>query len=230
MADERDVFWPLFLFNDRGSREWVEYDRAFWRTMHPERTGVWSVTHPDGAKRSLTVRFEEDTTPEFEFDPVFAGWATYGIRLTADDPFWAGGEVTRAWQSASSTPFFNGSAKAPSFNISSGSTLAKASLTNPGDVDAYVRWTAHGPFTSVTVGVGGATVVAPVTVAEGQTLVIDTDPSVQAAILDGTDVTAQLTTAEFGILPPGQQVPVSLALAGTGWIEAAFTPRYFRAW
>lgn len=230
VADSREVFWPLVVFSDSGSADWVAYDRAFWRTLQPSRTGAWTVTHPDGAKRSLTLRFQEDTTPTFDVDPVKAGWAVYGIKLMADNPYWEGEVVTRSWRTASSVDFFNGSSKAPNFNISPGSTLATARLTNPGDVESHLTWKAYGPFTSVTVGVDGRTVVAPIAAAEGQVLEIDTDPSVQAAFLDGVDVTAQLTSADFATLPPGEDVTLSLAMAGTGWVEASFRPLYLRAW
>ena len=229
VADARDVFWPLFLFNDQGSREWVEYDRAFWRTLDPRKTGTWVVELPDGSTRSLTLRFEDDSQPEWELDPILAGWTTYGIRLTADDPFWAGETVRRSWQEQARRDFLPAAA-GEGYYVSSGSTLGSATLTNPGDVDAHVKWTVRGPFSSVSVGVGGALVTAPITAVEGQTLVIDTDPAVQAAFLDGTDVTAQLTSAEFGVLPPGEAVPLSLTMAGTGIISAEFTPRYLRAW
>lgn len=97
-------------------------------------------------------------------------------------------------------------------------------------METHVEWEAHGPFTSVTVGVGDSTVVAPINAAAGQVLVIDTDPSVQAAFLDGVDVTEQLTQAEFGTIPPGTAVPLTLSMTGTGFITATYTPKYFRAW
>jgi hypothetical protein len=230
VGDEREVFWPIKVWHDGGSREWVERDRAFWATLDPQKTGTWTITHPDGQRRHLTLRLADDGDPSFDTLPALMGWARYGIKLTADDPFWAGDVIRRSWAAGSSSDFFNGSSKAPSFHISSANALATATLTNPGDVDAYLTWTAHGPFTSVTVGVDGSTVVAPVTAAAGDTLVIDTNPEVQAAFLNGVDVTAQLTSSDFVPLPPGEDVSLSLALAGTGYIETAFTPRYYRAW
>ena len=229
VSEPREVFWPLKLWHDGGSREWVERDRAFWRTLDPQKTGVWSVELPDGSKRSLTLRVASDGDPSFDTLPTLTGWARYGITLTADDPFWAGETVTRSWQEQARRDFLPAAA-GESYYVSSGSTLGSATLTNPGDVDAHVRWTVRGPFSSVSVGVGGALVTAPINVAEGSTLVIDTDPSIQAAFLDGVDVTAQLTSAEFGVLPPGEAVPLSLTMAGTGIITAEFTPRFLRAW
>jgi hypothetical protein len=230
VADSREVFWPLKVWHDAGAAEWVDLDRAFWRTLDPQQTGVWAVTLPDGSRRSLTLRLKDDGDTVWNLMPTLYGWAHYGVTLTADDPFWSGDEIRRSWAAGSSSDFFNGPSKAPSFNISSANALESATLSNPGDVDAYLTWTVHGPFTSVTVGVDGSTVVAPITGALGDTLEINTDPSVQAAFLNGADVTAQLTSSEFVPLPPGENVSLSLALAGTGYVEAAFTPRYYRAW
>jgi hypothetical protein len=228
--DARECFWPVKVWNDAGSQAWVEHDRAFWATLNPAKTGVWSVTLPDGSKRSLTLRLSGDGDPSFSLDPTLVGWATYGLTFLADDPFWAGEEVSRSWKAATPSDFFNGGAKAPSFNISPGSTLGSATLSNPGDVETHVTWLAYGPFDSVTVGVDGRTVEAPISAAEGQVLEIDTNPAVQAAFLDGVDVTAQLTKADFATLPPGEDVTLSLSMTGAGWVEAKFTPKYLRAW
>ena len=48
----RDVLWPLFLYEDEGSAAWVEYDAAFWRSLHPLRTGWWTVQAPGSAPRA----------------------------------------------------------------------------------------------------------------------------------------------------------------------------------
>lgn len=230
VADSREVFWPLKIWNDAGSLEWVELDRAFWRTLDPQKTGTWTATLPDGSRRYLTLRLKDDGNTVWDRIPTLYGWAHYGITLTADDPFWAGDVIQRSWAPSTGTDFFNGSSQAPTFNIASANTLDTAVLSNPGDVDAYLQWQAYGPFTSVTVGVNGSTVVAPITASAGQVLTIDSDPSVLAATLDGTDVTSQLTSSEFVALPPGENVTLTLAMAGTGYIAASFTPKYYRAW
>lgn len=230
IADEREVFWPIKVWSDASSREWVERDRAFWRTLRRGRTGVWTVQHPDGAKRSLTLRVRSDGDPSFDTIPSLRGWAKYGITLIADQPYWEGEQVTKPFGDGTPPRGFLPSATSRGYAVGSGSTLATAKVTNPGDVETPVVWEAHGPFTSVTVGVGDELVVAPIEALEGQTLVVDTDEKVQAAFLDGVDVTERLTRADFGLLPPGTSVPLSLAMAGTGYITATYTPLYERAW
>ncbi|MHA7210789.1 hypothetical protein [Arthrobacter sp. MDT1-65] len=60
-------------------------------------------------------------------------------------------------------------------------------------------------------------------------LVIDTDPTVQSAWRNGVDVTAQLGSADFAPIPAGEDRQLSLTMAGTGSVEAAITPRFYRA-
>jgi len=115
-------------------------------------------------------------------------------------------------------------------NVSSASKLASAAMTNQGDLEAWPVWTVKGPVTSVTVGVDGRTVQWNVALTADDILVIDTDPTVQSAWLNGVDVTAQLGSADFAPIPAGDELPLSLTMAGTGSVEAAITPRYFRAW
>jgi hypothetical protein len=69
-----------------------------------------------------------------------------------------------------------------------------------------------------------------VALVEGDTLVIDTDPTVQCAWLNGVDVTAQLGSADFAPIPAGEDRTLSLALVGAGSVQAEIRPRYYKAW
>lgn len=253
VALEREVFWPLFVYSNAGSQAWVEYDRAFWRTMHPEKTGVWRVTSPDGGTRTLRLRFVNDGDPSWDRDPVMAGWATYGITLVAEQPFWEGQLSTRTWAASAPVDFF-GDGTAPAFHITSGSTLAGATMANPGDVDAYPVWAIRGATTSVSVGVGGRVIEVPFAVAADRLLVIDPRPTAQTAVeVDapassvapgsaewgawleehlpaGTDRTADLGEVDFAPIPPGAAADLSLTMVGTGMVTASLTPLYNRTW
>lgn len=103
---ERDVFWPLSVSDGESSQRWVARDRAFWRTMHPDRPGVWRVTHPDGTSRSLVCRFVDDGNASFGPAPMSIGWARYGISLVAEQPFWEGAPITRTFQSTPPQDFY----------------------------------------------------------------------------------------------------------------------------
>ena len=229
VVEPRQVFWPVYLFSDRGTEEWLERDRAFWRSLQPGKHGSWTVSTPTGGKRSLSCRFVDDGRHAFGHDPMHRGWASYGVTLIADDPFWTGESVRRVWAQSEDVDAF---APVPDvvLNVSSASKLASAAMTNQGDLEAWPVWTVKGPVTSVTVGVDGRTVQWNVALTADDILVIDTDPTIQSAWLNGVDVTSQLGTADFAPIPAGHELPLSLTMAGTGSVEAAITPRYYRAW
>ena len=236
-VDVREVFWPLQIFTGTGSQDWVEKDRAFWKSLDPAGTGTWTVTLPDGRTRSLTLRYTGDSEYAFSHDAVQDGWSTYGITLEAEQPFWEGEPVTRAWQQGVEVPFFQDSTGDGTFRISPGRTLTTAQLLNPGDVEAYVVWEIHGPVDSAVVGINGKTITIPFAVPDGQVLRIDTNPTAQIALMgpEGgnltNDKTSALTNIVFAPLPPSAAMSnLSLSVEGSGSISATFTPRYYRAW
>jgi hypothetical protein len=230
-VDVREVFWPLQVYTGSGSQDWVEKDRAFWRSLDPQDTGTWVVVLPDGRTRSLRLRYTSDSDFTFDHDSVMDGWAVYGITLSAEQPFWEGEAITKSWagSSVSETGFFPAGG-GPGFNISPSRTLNTASLTNPGDVDAYLVWQIHGPVNEATVGVNGKTISIPFSVPSGQVLQIDTNPNAQTAMQGSTDKTGQLTNITFAPLPAAKRSNLTLSVDGAGSISASFVPRYYRAW
>jgi hypothetical protein len=228
-TDEREVIWPLKVFQDGGSTEWMRYDRAFWSTMAPDRTGVWTVTHPDGQTRSLTLRFVNDGNDTAPVDPMLVGWALYGITLVAEQPYWEGTPLVRSWKASAPVSFFG--AGAPSFYISSGSTFSTATIDNPGDVEMWPQWVLSGPITSAAVGVNGHIVQYAVAIPDGQYRIIDTRPD-HLTIVDqaGADRLADLGQAEFAPVPAGASVPLDISVVGAGTVTMIANPLYQRAW
>lgn len=252
-TNQREVFWPLLVYGDAGSQAWVEYDRAFWNTLRPGMSGVWTVTHPNGETRSLRCRFKDDGGQSYDVDPSLVGWAAYGITLVADQPYWEGPAVTRTWKPSAPTPFLG--TGGPPFTISPGSSLGKATMNNPGDVDAYPLWVLTGPIDSASVGMSGKVTEYQAGIAAGKTVVIDTSPDQQrvaeivappdalkvgsdewsdylsTAVASGTDRVLNLGKVAFNApIPTGKSVSLSLAVAGTGTVTAAIVPYYNRAW
>jgi hypothetical protein len=226
---EREVFWPLYVWRRDGSQAWIEHDRAFWRTMHPGKTGVWSVTHPDGTVRSLACRFASDNDAAYDRAPSHVGWMKYGITLVAEQPFWTGLPITRTFSTSAASDFFG--AGAPPFTISSGNTLASAAIDNPGDEAAWPVYTLRGPFTSASVGVAGRAVEVPFSMADGESLVIDTRPTAQTAITGvGLERTGDLGAVQFAPIPAGSSVPLTVSMVGTGSVEVSIQALYHRAW
>lgn len=227
VVEPRPVFWPVYLYSDESTDAWLDLDRAFWRSLHPGKHGTWTVTTPRGGKRSLSCRFVDDGRHAYTTDPMVRGWVVYGVSLIADNPFWTGEPVRRVWSQGATDDFY---ADRMPLKVVSGSQLGSATMTNEGDLEAWPVWTITGPLTSVTVGVDGATVQWNVTLNADDILVIDTEPTVQSAWLNGVDVTDQLGTADFAPIPEGDERPLSLTMAGTGSVVAVITPRYYKAW
>jgi hypothetical protein len=240
-AVERPAFWPVAIFEDSSSEAWILRDRAFRRTLRPGTTGVWTVVSKPGTTRRLTCRYVSGLDAA-GIDPVQAGWITYGVNLVADvDPFWRGEPVERKWGSTAPVDFFDPDGD-PMFNISDGRTVDAAEMTNPGDVDAWPVWVVNGPVTSVDLEVGGSVIEAHFTVADGERLVIDTNPTEQIAylgdvdpddpfgVLSPVDVTEDLGSVDFAPMPADATTALSLDMTGTGSVAVRIVPGYWAAW
>lgn len=249
---EREVFWPVKVFHGDGSLAWVERDRAFRKTLDPDKPGVWSVTQPSGETRRLTCYFDNEGSQSFDTIPSLIGWARYGIYLAAEQPYWVGDPVVKSFAGpVAPEPFFE--PDGPQIvNIASGYSVENAKMDNPGDVESYPRWYIDGPSTTASVGVGGVVVDVPFAVAAGQTLVIESDPDMIGATLydiapgseglkpsdrvigvdlvNGVDKTADLGEADFAPIPAGTQVPLTLTLVGSGKVEALLPTLWRAAW
>jgi hypothetical protein len=236
---ERDCFWPLLVVSDGGSSEWSARDAAFWKTMDPTKTGTWIFERPDGSRRYLDCRFSDDGGVTFERDPHHFGTAVYGITLIAEQPYWRGPRVIRIYGQADSSPFFG----PETVTISPGSTISDGVINNPGDVPAYPIWTISGSFDTATVGIIDQPIEVPYAQASDRKLVIDTRPDRLTAYeydvadddLSGAfiDRTEDLGLAEFGSIPPGDEVALALNLEGPGinsFVKVELDPLHYRAW
>ena len=242
IAEPRKVVLPVLLFTDGSSAEWVERDRAFWRSLHPAREGVLTVSPAGaGSRRSLRLRLVPEDH-QFGLDPAQARWSAYSVLMVADQPFWAGPARTAGWMAATGEDFYEETGP-HLVNIAPGHTTANAAINNDGDQDAWPLWTVIGPSTAAHMGVGDAVVEVPFTVADGKALVVDTDPRVQTAIeydyeagnppvlTNPVDRTAELDGAvDFAAIPAGGSSPLNVSITGGGIIRVQVTPLYWRAW
>lgn len=248
---DREVFWPLRIYSRDGSIEWMLRDRAFWQGMDPDDTGVWEITRPDGAKRSLKLRFRDDGDHARRKNPLKLGWDDYNITLTAEQPYWVGEPVVNAFSPPPPPqPFWPDDGNL--VNISSSYSVETATIDNPGDVESFPRWYIDGNTPTASVGVDGVVVTVPFTVPYGQCLVIESDPeNIGATLYDITvegmglkpservfgvhlinpvDKTKQLGENDFAPIPAGKAVPLSLTLTGTGVVECLLPTLYRRPW
>ncbi|MGN8245232.1 hypothetical protein ACTHAM_002351 [Cellulomonas soli] len=249
---DREVFWPLRVYSDASSQAWVEYDRAFWRTLQEDRPGVWTLIHPDGTRRTLRCAYAETDGSASDIDPSLVGWALYGINLVAEQPYWQGAPVVRRFAAAAAAPFIP-EGGGPPFAIGEESTLSTATITNPGDVPSWVTWWVT-DTDSLTIGVDGRAVVVPFEVGPGRMLVIDTSPAARTAkeidappidlvtreaqeswvasqLPTATDRTRELgPSTKWGPVPAGGMVDVSIDMVGPGSVRASLVPLHRRAW
>jgi hypothetical protein len=226
----RSCFWPILVWSDVSTDEWLDRDAAFWESLEPGRVGTWTVTRPDGSSRSLRVRCTPEGDTSFDMDPSSAGWMPYGIKLVADDPYWTSEPVPREFSVEEPTDFTGTEDEdQDGFFVWGGSSLAEAEIVNDGRVPAWPIWTLVGPLTDPIIGVGGKTIECP-TVADGDTLVIDTSPRVRSALLNGVDATADLGDAEFAPVPAGGSQSLSVVATGAGAVYCSITPRHYKAW
>lgn len=253
-ADPREVFWPLSVWKDGGSQAWLDYDSAFAASFDPERPGTWVVIQPNGTRRELRCRFVSDGGGAGDFAPGVRGYASYGITMIAEEPYWRGEQVVRWFTPAEPVDFLPAHAGDP-FVIGEGSSTATARVSNLGDVTAWPTWWANGTDT-VTAGVGDMAVEIPFTVAPDRLLVVDTSPAVRTAIeIDmyptttppygveaqekwvaerlptGLDRTRELgENTKFAAIPRGKSLNLAIDIVGSGRVRVAFAPQHRRAW
>lgn len=247
---DRECFWPLFLYSDNSSAEFMARDRAFWNSLDTDLEGTWTASLPDGSRRTLGLRLV-GAADDLAVDPVLKGWARYGVTLLADQPYWLGEATTQSWSQDDMRNYYvtaedrieYGYADDVIHYLSSGGALGTTTFSNDGDVETYPVWTAVGPMTDVSFGVEGGTVVVPFAVPAGYAVQIDTDPvngqvlwygpwdAVNMSITSPVDRTANLSpSSKFVAIPRGQDRKLSIAMTGNGAIIAEVRNRYRRAW
>lgn len=241
-TDEREVFWPLAVFQGNGGADFIAHDRHLWRGLRPDVPGTWAVTQPGGESRQLRIRFAGLDNADLDLAPELTGYVVYGLNFVAEQPFWTGTTISRVFgPTPGTTPNFLGGGTAsagPPFVLASGSTQASATIANPGDVPAWPIWTLYGPMTSATIGTGGYSIAVPFSLNSSEWLRLDTDPSQRVALVGsgpvtanaGDDRTADLGVADFGQVDPASEADLDINVVGTGQVGVEITPNYFRAW
>lgn len=233
----RRVEWNVFVWTDDSSEEWLARDQAWWRSFHPARPGIWSVTTPGGQTRTLHCRLQSDGGYAYGLDPSEAGWAAYPVSLVADSPGWLGQPITREWEQVAGRPFLT--PYFPPVFVSSAARLESATIPNPGDVAAPLIWTitAVEGNVSTTISVGGGVLELPV-VPAGKTMVVDTRPAEQTIIVgtsEGGVFTAEDDLSGGGGIwdprpvPAGTAIPIGFEMVGLGRVKAELQPLHWRA-
>lgn len=237
-TNPRTVNWNLLIYNDTSSADWVRYQSQFLDTMHPDMPGIWQVRAPGSEARTLVCHLSK-MAPGYTNDPAWQQWSITVLELIADDvPFWQGQPVVKPWRSFIPMKWMArpGQQVKGVWNINPNAIASSAFITNPGDVEGWIKWQASGPIDAgMVLGVGdpadSRSVTIPFPVKASDSLTIDTDPLSQVVMLNGKDVTNQLTTRpRFAPVAPGAEMPLTVTMSGTGQVTGTLVPRYFRAW
>lgn len=232
-AKDREVYWPLWVWNDTSDQDWLDYDSSFWDALPPGEVVTWEVEQPNGTSRYLDVRVVDDGNVAFNRAPGMHRWVPYGINLEATDPYWRGPRLFESWGAGFvPVPFFGGvgSPGGPPFYITSDAITANASIYNPGDVPEWAEIEVEGPVTDFQITINGFSIGYAPDIPVGSTLVVRTDPQRQGAYLNGVRVTTQLSPRQFAPLAPKVSTELNLQVTGTGSVTVSFTPKYRRAW
>lgn len=235
-AKPRRVLLPVLIGQAATELEWLALDRAWWKTMRPDREGTLTVTAPDGSSRHIALRFDSDGGMAMSRDPSRHRLTVAPLAMIADDPWWKGEPVVNSFNNGTAPVNFFGGASglATPFIIGSANTVDSAALTNEGDIPAYPIHYFAGPLSAFSVSIDSKPVAGTFALLDGQTLEVETAPSRQVAYLiqgeTKTNVTRQLSSLEFTPIPAEETVHLDLLLTGTGSLIVAYTPRYFRAW
>ena len=230
----RPFFMPL-IFQDASRYDVQGLQRSFWRSMEVGKYGTLAVTDSAGYRRSLQLRFVDDVNLSYSVDPYapVLGEKAFGVNLIADNPFWQGDteSITFGLGPGGTATFFgNGSSATPFYIVKSAGGTA-ATLSNFGDLPAYVTYTISAPMTSFDLTVDGHHVTGAIELVDDEALTIETSPQSQIAYKDdGSRMTRYLTAADFAPVPDsGEPVPIGIDVVGTGSVTVSFRPQYMRA-
>lgn len=227
---DRSIMWPIFVYGD-STQEWLDRDRAWWKSLRPDEPGVWEIIDPNGGSRSLQCYFSDDNDKAFTLDPAQYGWAAYAIDLIADElPYWYGAAISREFVIAAGTEFFLTSGGV--VYLSPGDSTDEAQMTNPGDVDAWPTWTVTNAHGGMVLGVGAGSVELPA-MTHGEIWTIDTRPNEQTAFdALGVDHSDEVVWNPAPI-PRGESIDLTITATTPDpdvTVDVSIVPLYFRAW
>ncbi|MYR36374.1 phage tail family protein [Streptomyces sp. SID4944] len=231
-AQGKAISIPLAFWANDSRSAYLNRRRTFIRALNPKRgQGTLTLTQPDGATRSIGVRYQDGMEGDESLDAAGRRWCIGVITFAAPTPYWAGGEVTHAWKTDPGGDFF------PFLPLVVGDSqvLGLVTVDNDGDDDAYPVWTITGPATSVTLTnvTTGQTLVLSHTITGTDTIVIDTRERRQTALLNGvTNLWPDLSdVSSLWPLETGTN-ELTLTVAGSTAdteVRMTYQPRYLAA-
>lgn len=142
----RNIVWPLHIWGDTHQEFVTRYRRlmrGFTMTTYRQMPGILTIARPDGKRRMIYAYYKEG----FGGEPG-ENWlsANPALTLFCPDGYWMDVQdtiITRG--QAVETSFYN-----PFMTIGSSQVLGDTSIFNPGEIEAWPRWTITGPMQKLT--------------------------------------------------------------------------------
>lgn len=230
-AGIREVFVPLSI-EAHTTEELRELKRRLAAALNPRNgDATLIVTHRNGDSRRISGRYAQG------FDGALTSgqglwWQNIGITLRCHEPFWQGPQIIASRFTAGSAPTFFDSPFFP-LEIGAGQAIGTVVIDNIGDEAAYPVWTIEGPGADVTVSSSSKSWGIDGSIADGETLTIDTRRGVQTVTNEGgvSQWSRVTPNSNLWALEPGDNT-VTVAMTSTdsgSSIQVAYTPRYLTA-
>ena len=200
-VDQRDVELPIDVI----AGDVRDKIRELFSALNPLRGDArLRVEYDDGQTRDLVGRVASIEAVEDE-GSSHGSYQRMMVVFRAFDPYWRGDEIVREYQV--STPSFFTEGDGFPLQLAGATIIATVSEDNVGDADAWPVWTIRGPGVPRIEGNGNVIEFDDLTLEEGETLVIDTEPGVKTVTLDGDSIYDQLTLdSSLFALSPGVNV------------------------
>lgn len=226
-VDERQLILPIRTAGKEWDN-WRDIDQEFFSGLDPFQEATITVTSPDAVSKTLTFRFQTEGDGTDDIDPLLAKRRRYSFGMMVNDPFWHGSAVKKPITFSDPLPTFPG----PPFLIAKASDSRNTTISNPGDVDAWLRYTVVGPAISWQVGVGDSLVSSSSVPIGSGSIFVDSQPGVRTIVDDaGARQYKSMDTVKFAPVPPGVDVPIVATMTGAtagSRILVELTPSYWR--
>lgn len=238
-AAVRPIIIGLRMYHDTDQLAFLALQDQLARSLWTARggspaPGTLVVARPDGTSRQVAV-YCNAGADQGDDDSTKSGltWSTYTITLQALDPFFEDGDSTELSFGSNSAA---GVPPMPPIVLAPATLLGDNSVTNSGDADSFPIWTIHGPgqptISNLTTG---RTFGLDVTLGSGETVVVDTRPTLQSAVDQvGADRWGDLVKSSprdlWPLLPGVNNLNLSISGSGAGSkITLSYTRRWLRA-
>lgn len=212
---------------------------AWWKAWSPLVPGRLTHVRPSGERRHLHVYHDADASNEpAGLDPLgLLNAYELTMMLSADDPIVYGEDIIIGPFESTRLSLYGavnaaGEEVAPPFILFDEDQVGQRSLLNTGDLPAWPVWYVEGPVESYEFVLPGGTLSGAYSIAEGQTLIIDTRAGAKSAVLsNGTTRTLVTDVAlerwGFAPVPVGESV-AQITFAGEGRIRGEAVTGYER--